>query len=170
MKTVQSIYTAIWFDLIWLQSQEFLARKKFSKLLEWAFICSKLQADENIRGGLPLLVTLKSWLLQDCSNSIFSSKSPWSSPVPLKFQSYNLQHCKKNCRKLVFQVFSEQLLYHIIFGRLHCCDVSLVKKYNKPLLQKGERNIFDQKRFHERLIQSQWEKKLGYFEIKSFNV
>ena len=27
-----------------------------------------------------------------------------------KFESYNLQHCKKNCRKLVFCVFSEQLL------------------------------------------------------------
>ena len=27
----------------------------------------KLQANENIRGGLPLLATLKNWLLLDCS-------------------------------------------------------------------------------------------------------
>ena len=40
----------------------------------------------------------------------FSSKSPWCSPVPLKFESYNLHHCKKNCCKLVFLVFTEQLL------------------------------------------------------------
>ena len=30
--------------------------------------------------------------------------------VPLKFESYNLHHCKKNCCKLVFLVFTEQLL------------------------------------------------------------
>ena len=53
----------------------------------------------------------------------FSSKSPWWSPVPLKFESYNLQHCKKNLFKLVFWVFSEQLLYHIIFGQVHWKEV-----------------------------------------------
>ena len=37
-----------------------------------------------------------------------------------KFESYNLQHCEKNCRKLVFCVFQEQLLPFICFGRLHC--------------------------------------------------
>ena len=58
----------------------------------------------------------------------FSSKSPWCTPVPLKFQSYNLHHCKKSCCKLVFLVFTEQLLYQIIFGRLHCYEVTLVKK------------------------------------------
>ena len=58
----------------------------------------------------------------------FSSKSPWCSPVPLKFQFYNLHHCKKSCCKLVFLVFTEQLLYQIIFGRLHCHEVTLVKK------------------------------------------
>ena len=30
-------------------------------------VFSKLEANENIRGGFLLLVTLKSWLLQDCS-------------------------------------------------------------------------------------------------------
>ena len=40
----------------------------------------------------------------------FSSKSPWCSPVPLKFESYNLHHCEINCCKLVFLVFTEQLL------------------------------------------------------------
>ena len=32
-----------------------------------------------------------------------------------KFESYNLQRCKKNCRKLVFCVFPEQLLPFIFF-------------------------------------------------------
>ena len=77
----------------------------------------------------------------------FSKKSPWCRPVSLKFGSYNLHHCKKNCCKIVFLVFTEQLLYQIIFGRLHCYEVTLVKKCNKPLLQKSEKKVFDQKRF-----------------------
>ena len=77
----------------------------------------------------------------------FSNKSPWCSPVQLKFESYNLQHCKKNCRKLVSCVFTDKLLYYIIFGWLYCHEVFLVKNCNKPLLQKSETKIFDQKRF-----------------------
>ena len=49
----------------------------------------------------------------------FSSKFSWCSPVPFKFESYNLQHWKKNCRKLIFWVFSEQIFHQIIFWRLH---------------------------------------------------
>ena len=45
----------------------------------------------------------------------FSSKAPWCNPVPLKFEYYNLQDCQKNCHKLVFWVFTDQLLYHIVF-------------------------------------------------------
>ena len=70
----------------------------------------------------------------------FSSKCPWCSPVPLKFESYNLHHCKKNCRKLIFLVFTEQLLYQIIFGWLHCYEVALRSK------------VFDQKRFIKNLL------------------
>ena len=81
----------------------------------------------------------------------FSSKSPWCSPVPLKFESYNLHHCKKNCHKLAFLVFTEQLLYQIVFGRLHCYEV-LVKKCNKPLLQKSEKKFLDQERFVKNLL------------------
>ena len=40
----------------------------------------------------------------------FSNKSPWCSPVPLNFDSYNLHHCKKNCCKLDFLAFTQQLL------------------------------------------------------------
>ena len=82
----------------------------------------------------------------------FSSKCPWCSPGQLKFESYNLNHCKKNCRKLVFLGCTEQLLYQIIFGRLHCYEVTLVKKCNKPLLQKSEIKVFDQKRFIKNLL------------------
>ena len=62
-----------------------------------------------------------------------SSKSPSRSLVKMKFESYNLHHCKKNCRKLVFWAFSEQLLPHIRFEPLHYYEVTLVKKYNKSL-------------------------------------
>ena len=73
----------------------------------------------------------------------------------MKFESYNLHHCKKNCRKLVFRAFPEQLLFHIIFELLHCYEVTFVKKYNKPLFQKSETKIFDLKRFHKKLVPSQ---------------
>ena len=82
----------------------------------------------------------------------FSSKTPWCSSVPWKFESCNLHHCKKNCPKLVFLVFTEQLLYQIIFGLLHCYEVTLVKKRNKPLLQKSETKVFDLKRFIKNLL------------------
>ena len=95
----------------------------------------------------------------------FSSKSPLCSPIPLKFESYNLQHCKKNCCKLVFWVFTEQLLYHAIFGRLHCYEVTLVKKSNKLLLQKSETNIFDQKIFIKNLFKVNGKNKSGVLRI-----
>ena len=37
-------------------------------------------------------------------------------------ESYKLHHSKKNCRKLVFCVFTEQLLYQIIFQQLRCYE------------------------------------------------
>ena len=58
--------------------------------------------------------------LRRCSNVLagtlkrLNHRICWGSVV-----TYKLQHCKKNCRKLVFWVFSEQLLHHIIFWRLH---------------------------------------------------
>ena len=42
--------------------------------------------------------------------------------------------------------------------------------YNKPLLLKSETKIFKQRRVHKKLVQSQQEKKLGRFKIKSGNV
>ena len=82
------------------------------------------------------------------------TKSPWCSPVPLKFESYDLHHWKNNCRKLVFLVFREQLLSHIIFGRLHYYEVTLVKKCNKTLLQESETKIFDQNIFVKTLLKA----------------
>ena len=63
----------------------------------------------------------------------FSSKSPWCSPVPLKFEFYNLHHCKKNWCNLVFLVFTEQILYQLILGQLHCYEPALVKKFFKKI-------------------------------------
>ena len=77
----------------------------------------------------------------------FSSKYSWWSPVLLKFESYNLQNCKKNCCKLVFWVFAEQQLCHIDFWWLHCYEVTLIKRCDKALLQESETKIFDQKGF-----------------------
>ena len=34
---------------------------------------------------------------------------------------------------------------HIMFGRLHYYEVTLIKKYNKPLLQNSETKVFKQK-------------------------
>ena len=67
----------------------------------------------------------------------FSSKSPWCSSVPLKFESCNLHHCKMNCRKLVFLVFTEQLHCQIISGRLHCsCKKSVINHCYKKVKQR----------------------------------
>ena len=49
------------------------------------------------------------------------------------------------------------LLSHIIFDRLHCYEVTLVKKY-KPFLQKKETKIFDENRLTRKLIPSQRKK------------
>ena len=95
----------------------------------------------------------------------FSSKSPLCSPVSLKFESYNLHHCKKNCCKLVFLVFKEQLLYQIVFGRLHCYEVTLVKKCNKPLLQKSETKVFDQKKIIKNLLKVSEKNNSGVLRI-----
>ena len=49
-------------------------------------------------------------------------------------------------------------------------EVTLIKKYDKPLLQKSETEVFKQKKIHKKLVQSQQAKKLGRFEIKLDNV
>ena len=101
---------------------------------------AKLQANENHSKRLFSLSNFKKLTFLKLFSLNFSGKSPWCSSFPLNFESYNTQHWKKNCRQLIFW-------YHIIFKRLHCYEVTLVKKCNKQLLQKIERKIFDQKRF-----------------------
>ena len=91
----------------------------------------------------------------------FSSKSLWCWPVPLKFESLNLCHYKHNCRNLVFWVFTEQLLHQIVFGRLHCYEVTLLKKRNKPLLQKSEIHVFDHTIFIKTLLNVTEKNNLG---------
>ena len=114
-----------------------------------------MQGNENIRRGFSLLVTLKSWLLQDCFPLLFSSKTSCGSPVLLKFESCNLYHYKKNCHKLAFSVLTEQLLYHIIFEWLHCYEVTLVKK-----CEESKTNVFHPKetgsKSKRRIIQVLW--------------
>ena len=73
-------------------------------------VFGKLYANENIRELFSCICNFKQLTFARLFSLNFSSKSPWCSPVPLKFESYNLHHCKKNCCKLVFLVFTEQLL------------------------------------------------------------
>ena len=80
-------------------------------------VFGKLQANENIRGGFYCVCNFKQLTFARLFSLNFSSKSPWCSPVPLKFESYNLRHCKKNYCNLDFLKFIEQLLYQIILGR-----------------------------------------------------
>ena len=68
--------------------------------------------NENIREGFSCVCNFKELTFA----RLFSLK---------KF--YNLDYCKKNCCNLVFLVFTEQLLYKIILGQLHCYEVTLVK-------------------------------------------
>ena len=79
-------------------------------------VFGKLWSTENIREGFSCVCNFKQLTFARFFFLNFLSKSPWCSPVPLKFESYNLYHCKKNCCNLVFLVFREQLLYQIILG------------------------------------------------------
>ena len=95
---------------------------------------------------------------------------PWCSPVPLKFQSSNLQHCKRNGHKLVFWVISEQLLYHIIFGQLLCYEGTLVKRHDTTTNPtKDWIKDFWPKRFQKPVCKVK-EEKNSCFEIKSYNL
>ena len=51
--------------------------------LIWSEII-KLQANENIQGGLPQLITLISWLLQHCSPSTFQVNFPGLQPSSIE--------------------------------------------------------------------------------------
>ena len=50
-----------------------------------------------------------------------------------------------------------------MFEKVYYYEVTLVKKYNKPLPQKSKTKIFDQKIFHKKLVQNQREKKTRSF-------
>ena len=115
-------------------------------------VFGKLQASENIQEGFSCAYNFKLLTFAKLFSLNFWSKSSWCSPVPLKFESYNLRGRKKNCRKLVFLVFTEQLLYQVIFGQLHCYEVILVKRCNKPLLQKSETKVLTKKRLVKNLL------------------
>ena len=80
---------------------------KFLKFLRTPFFTEHLRW---------LLLNFKKFTFARLFSINFLSKSLWCSTVLLKFESYYLQHCKKNCCKLVFWVFTEQLNYQIIIG------------------------------------------------------
>ena len=61
-------------------------------------------------------------------NNVFLQVSLWWSPVALKLKSYCLQLCKKNCCKLVFWVFPEQILFRGVFKPIRHSRWSLLQK------------------------------------------
>ena len=83
---------------------------------KFEIVFGKLEANKNIRGGFSCVCNFKQLTFARFFSLNFSNKCPWCSPVSLKFESYNLCHCKKSCCKLVFLVFTEQLFYQIILG------------------------------------------------------
>ena len=62
---------------------------------------------------------------------------------------------------LVFLVFTEQLLYQIIFGMLNGYEEKKKKKCNKPLQQKSETKVFIQKRYIKNLLRESKKNNLG---------
>ena len=69
----------------------------------------------------------------------FLSRSPWCSTILLEFESYNLQHCKKNCCKLVFWVFTEQLNYQLLAHTL-LTKIFDKKSFIKDLLKVNQKS------------------------------
>ena len=67
-------------------------------------------------------------------------------------------------------IFKNNYCPTYFFWMIPYYEVTLIKKYNKPLLQKSETEVFKQKKIHKKLVQSQQAKKLGRFEIKLDNV
>ena len=78
--------------------------------------------------------------------------TPLQGPVKLKFESGNLQLCKQKPAASQFAGYFQKT--YVVFEQLHCYEVTLVKKYNKPLLQTTETKN------NEKLAQRQQEKKL----------
>ena len=67
-------------------------------------------------------------------------------------------------------IFKNNYCPTYFFWMIPYYEVTFIKKYNKPLLQKSETEVFKQKKIHKKLVQSQQAKKLGRFEIKLDNV
>ena len=68
--------------------------------------------------------------------------------------------CTSRTTTVPHNFWAASLLWH---------GVILIKKYNKPLLQKTETK-FKKKKNHKKLAQSQKTKRLGRFEIKLDNI
>ena len=106
-------------------------------------------ASENIREGFSCVCNFKQLTIA----RLFSLK---------KF--YNLHYCKKNCCNLVFWVFTEQLLYKIILGQLHCYEVTLVKNVINHCYKKVKQRFSTKKRLIESLLKVS-EKNNSYVSI-----
>ena len=97
----------------------------------------------------PVFVTLNSWLARLFSLN-FSIKFPSCSPVPLKFESYNLHHFKKELLQVsFFGIYRAATLANNFWAATLLWSYSH-EKSNKPLLQKSETKVFDQQKIYKK--------------------
>ena len=64
-----------------------------------------------------------------------------------KFESYNLQHWKKNCHKLL-RISRTTTALQIFLGGY----ITLAKKFHKPLLKKAKQRLLNKKDFLKNLF------------------
>ena len=95
----------------------------------------------------------------------FLSKSPWCSPLPLKFESLKTPPLQKERPQVSFLCIYRTTAHPNNFRLVHCYEVTPVKKCNKPLLQKSEIKIFDQKRFIKNLFKVKEKNNSGVLKI-----
>ena len=112
ISTTFHVISAYFFDVISMAEKSTLFPRTFFDVISMVEICtlflltffdvilmgknstSFLVSCKLIRGGV---CNFKQLTFARLFSLNFSSKSPWCSPVPLKFESYNHHHCKKNC-------------------------------------------------------------------------
>ena len=103
-----ALFPLTFFDVILMVKRSTLfAGNSWAKTQRRFWLCCKLMKRSR---RLSFVSSFKKLIFARLFSLNVSSKSPWCSPVSLKFDSYNLQHCKMNCRKFVFWVLTEQLI------------------------------------------------------------
>ena len=99
-------------------------------------VFGKLSANEIIWGDFSCVCNFKQLTFARLLSLSFSSKSPWCSPVSLKFESCNLYHCKRNYHKLVFLVFTKHYFTKKFLGGYISMKLLLYKSVRNQYYKK----------------------------------